>query len=188
MNLIKIITDDKDLVKKYMTNIMSFDEGIIKIIVGWELAKNNGYSILNHKIDDLTYWTFSPKEKRKVFEEHLKTFLDEALENIISKIKINNLNPLDFENKWEYYNFIKENVSGCDGYLYSNKLYIYCGKSIHHIDIDLLSFMSWDILEEIKSLLIIKKYDKVPKEIGNIDIKYIPYLNAKEDNISSNVC
>lgn len=188
MNLIKIVTNEKDSVKKYMTDIMSFDEGIITIVVGWDLAKDYGYPILNHKVDDLTYWTFSPREKRKVFEEHLDTFLKEALESIISKVKINNLNPLDFDNKWEYFNYIKENVRGCDGYLYLNKLYIYCGKLIYHIDVSLLSFMSWDILEEIKGLLIIKEYDKIPKEIGNIDIKYIPYLNAKEDNISSNVC
>jgi hypothetical protein len=188
MQIIKIITNEKELVQNYMTDIMSFDEGLITIFVGWDLAKNNGYSILNHKVDDLTYWTFSPQEKRKVFEEHLKSFLKESLENIISKIKIKNLNPLDFETKREYFNSIKENVSGCDGYLYSNKLYIYCGKSIYHIDIELLSFMSWDIIDEIKSLLIIKEYDEIPKELGDIDIKYIPYLNAKEDNISSNVC
>ena len=52
----------------------------------------------------------------------------------------------------------------------------------------LLSFMSWDIIDEIKDLITMKKYDELPKNIGNIDIKYIPYLNAKEDNISSNLC
>ena len=70
---------------------MSFDEGVIEIIVGWDLAKEKGASILNHKIKENFYWTFSPREKRKVFEEHINSFLIEALEEIVSKIKINNL-------------------------------------------------------------------------------------------------
>jgi len=188
MFLIKITTEDTSLVKPYMTEIMSFDEGVIEIIVGWDLAKEKGASILNHKIGENFYWTFSPREKRKVFEEHMNSFLIESLEEIVNKIKINNLNPLDFETRWDYLNFVKKNVSGCDGYLYSDRLYIYCGKTIYHIDMGLLSFMSWDIIDEIKNLITMKKYDELPKNIGNIDIKYIPYLNAKEDNISSDIC
>jgi hypothetical protein len=188
MKLIKITTKDKEPIKEYVTDIMSYDEGIIEIVVGWDLAKEMGASILNHKINDTKYWTFSPQEKRKVFEEHIKSFLEESLQNLINKIKIKNLNPLDFKNEDDYINHIQKNVRGCDGYLYSNKLYVYCGKEIYHIDKELLSFMSWDVIDRIKSLLIIKEYDEIPKEIGHIDIKYIPYLNAKEDNISSNIC
>jgi hypothetical protein len=187
MYLIKIITNDSDLLKPYMKDSMSFDEGIIEIIVGWDLAKEYGAKILNHKIDENKYWTFSPREKRKLFEEHLESFLKDSLQEIISKIKINNLNPLEFNSKEEYINHIKSNVGGCDGYLYLNKLYIYCGKLIYHIDLGLLEFMSWDIQDEIKKLITIKEYGKPPKEIGDIDIKYIPYLNAKEGNTISNI-
>lgn len=187
MNIIKITTDDIDLVKPYMNDIMSFDNGLIEIIVGWDLAKSKGASILNHIINDTTYWTFSPREKRKIFEEHLKTFLEDSLENMTSKIKINNLNPLDFSTEKDYLNYVKENVVGCDGYLYSNRLYIYCGKTIHHIDMGLLSFISWDLKDKITELITLKKYEELPKNLGKIDIKYIPYLNAKEDIISRDI-
>ena len=187
MNIIKITTDDIDLIKPYMNDIMSFDDGLIEIIIGWDLAKSKGASILNHKISESLYWTFSPREKRKIFEEHLKIFLNESLQNIINKIKINNLNPLDFNSKEDYLKFIKENVGGCDGYLYLNRLYIYCGRSVYHIDLSLLEFMSWNLKDEIKKIITIKEYDKPPKEIGDIDIKYIPYLNAKEGNTISHI-
>ena len=39
MKLIKITTEDSNLIKPYMTEIMSFDEGIVEIIVGYDLAK-----------------------------------------------------------------------------------------------------------------------------------------------------
>jgi hypothetical protein len=188
MGIIKITTEDESLVKSYMTNIMSFDEGLIEIIVGWDLAKSLGGSILNHKISENRYWTFSPREKRKIFEEHLQSFLKESVEEIINKTKINNLNPIDFENEKEYLKFIKQSVGGCDGYLYSNRLYVYCGNLIYHIDLGLLQFMSWDIIDEVKKLITIKEYEKPPKELGDIDIKYIPYLNAKKGNTISDVC
>ncbi len=51
MVLIKITTEDKNFKKPYMTNIMSYEEGLIEIIVGYELAKERGASVLNHKLN-----------------------------------------------------------------------------------------------------------------------------------------
>ena len=109
MDLIKITTEEKDLVKNYMNDVMSFDNGIIEIIVGWDLAKERGANILNHKISKNTYWTFSPREKRKIFEEHMKSFVKEGIEEIISDIKINNLNPLKFKTEDNLFFFATEN-------------------------------------------------------------------------------
>ena len=187
MELIKITTKDSNLIKPYMTEIMSFDKGVIEIIVGYDLAKEMGATILNHKIKENVYWTFSPREKRKVFEEHMKSFVLESIEDIISKIKINNINPLDFNNQSDYLNYLKKNIQGCDGYLYSDRLYIYCDDLINHIDIGLLNFLSWDIINEVKSLLEVKEYERIPKELENLNVKYIPYLNAKKSNIISNI-
>lgn len=187
MKLIKITTEDNNLLEPYMNDIMSFEEGIVEIIVGWDLAKEKGANILNHKINKNLYWTFSPREKRKVFEEQIHTFILDVINNIISDIKINNLNPLDFETSQEYLNFLEKNIHGCDGYLYSDRLYIYCGNLIYHIDISLLNFLSWDIINEIKNLLNIKEYKKIPKILGNLDIKYIPYLDAKKSNIINDI-
>ena len=157
MKLIKIITNDTDMVKPYMDTTMSFDEGIIEIIVGWDLAKENGASILEHKLKENTYWTFSPREKRKLFKQHLKEFLEDSLKNTASKVKIKNLNPLEFKLEEDYLKYIMEHIRGCDGYLYSDKLYVYCGNTIHHIDVGLLKFMSWNIINKIKTLIKLKE-------------------------------
>ncbi len=187
MILIKITTEDKNIMKPYMTDIMSYEEGLIEIIVGYELAKERGASILNHKLNETTYWTFSPREKRKLFQEHLNIFLKESLNTIVSKIKVINLNPIDYNSEEDYLNFIIEHIKGCDGYLYSDRLYVYCGDVIHHIDIGLLNFISWNIVNKIKNLITLKEYEELPSQIKNIDLKYTPYLNAKKDNISSNI-
>ena len=187
MKLIKITTEDSNLIKPYMTEIMSFDEGVIEIIVGYDLAKKMGATILNHKIKKNVYWTFSPREKRKIFEEHIKSFVQESIQSIISEIKIKNINPLDFKDQTDYLNHLKKNINGCSGYLYSDRLYIYCDNLIQHIDIGLLKFLSWDIINEVKSLLKVKEYERIPKELENLNVKYIPYFNAKKSNIISNL-
>ena len=51
----------------------------------------------------------------------------------------------------------------------------------------LLNFLSWDIINEIKSLLKLKEYERIPKELENLNVKYIPYLNAKKSNIISDI-
>jgi hypothetical protein len=51
----------------------------------------------------------------------------------------------------------------------------------------LLSFISWDLKDKITELITLKKYEELPKNLGKIDIKYIPYLNAKEDIISRDI-
>ena len=68
MNLIKITTEDKNLIKPYMTDIMSYDEGLVEIIIGYDLAKEKGATILNHKIKENVYWTFSPREQDRDWE------------------------------------------------------------------------------------------------------------------------
>jgi hypothetical protein len=183
MNLIKITTKEENLVKNYMNDVMSFDEGLFEIIVGWDLAKERGANILNHEINKNTYWTFSLREKRKVFEENFKAFTQKILTDIIKDVKINNINPLHFNNQQEYLKFLKKNIQGCDGYLYVDRLYVYCGNLIYHIDILLLQFLNWEIVTDIKNLITLKENKEIPKTLKDFDIKYIPYLNGKKSDI-----
>jgi hypothetical protein len=64
--MIKVITKNREEVEKYLDSNFSFENGFITVYIGWDLAKENGASILKHKIDENTYWTFLPIEKRKV--------------------------------------------------------------------------------------------------------------------------
>jgi hypothetical protein len=94
---------------------------------------------------------------------------------------------LDFNDKSKYLNFLKSNIHGCSGYLYLDRLYVYCGELIYHIDISLLQFLNWGIIEEIKNLITLKKVEEIPKTLKDFDIKYILYLNGKKSDIISNI-
>jgi hypothetical protein len=189
MYLIKITTKEKSLVKNYMNDSMSFDYGLIEIIVGWELAKSKGASILNHQIDEKTYWTFSPREKRKIFEEDLKKYELLVLNHLKKDKTITNLNPLNFLNSEQFLSYLLNNFYNLNAYLYKESFYFYDINKIYHIDIRLLGFMSWDIIDEIKDIFkikIIKKEDLT--YLKYLDFKYIPYLiDAKENTIISNI-
>jgi hypothetical protein len=74
MKLLKLNSGDFDLslfLSDEHREYISEEGGILNIIVGWGLAKSMGASIRNHKIDDNTYWTFLPTEKRNRKKENL---------------------------------------------------------------------------------------------------------------------
>lgn len=190
MVLFKIITDNKDLVTPHMTKNMSYDEGVIDVIVGWDLAKEMGAKITEHKIKNKTYWTFLPTEKRKIFTEHLKEFKKFAFEEIKKDKIFLNINPFEFETKENLLVYISKELTGKSTYLFNESLYVYDENNIHHIDIGLLKFMSWDIIIDIKNILKIKELKKEYKEyLKYLEIKYIPYLiDAKENITTSDLC
>ena len=187
MSLIKVISEEKinNLNKEFFSN----DEGLITLIVGWGLAKSKGASILNHQIDEKTYWTFSPREKRKIFEEDIERYRLLVLNHLKSDKKTINISPLNFLNSEQLLNYLLNNFCDINAYLYKESLYLYDKNTIYHIDMGLLSFMSWDIIEKIKDIIKIKEIKKENlKYLKYLDFKYIPYLiDAKENNIISDV-
>lgn len=190
MSLIKIVTKDRNLVEPFLTRFMSFDEGRITVVIGWELAKEMGAKIINHKIDENTYWTFLPTEKRKIFTEHLKDFKILALNKVKEGKKTVNINPLEFDTKESLLKFIFDRFPKKSTYLFNESLYIYDDNVMYHLDNGLLKFMSWDIIKDLENILEFKKLDKEYKEyLKYLDIKFIPYLiNAKENITTSNIC
>lgn len=191
MSLIKITTNEINSVKKYMTELMSFDQGIIELVVGWDLAKEKGAKITNPKIDEKTYWTFLPTEKRNNFLNSIIDIEKIGLEYLISTKKIININPFDYMSENDFLVYIKNDLSECKVYLFKERLYLYEGNDIYHIDMGLLNFMSWDILKEIKNYFDIIELDEneYNKYINYIDFKYIPYLiDAKKNIIISDIC
>lgn len=169
----------------------SLKDGVTNLIVGWSLAKEFGASIRNHKISDNVYWTFSSTEKRKEYETFMEEIYSIAYNNLIKDIKIKNLNPLDFETKEEYLNEVLRISELGKGYLYEDRLYIYKEGVINHIDVGLLDFMSWDIINNIlgKIELIEDSIENFKEDLKYLDIKYIPYLiYAKQNDIISNFC
>lgn len=183
--MIKIITNNNTEIIKYLNNTFSFEKGLITVYVGWDLAKENGASILNKKINENTYWTFLPTEKRKVFEEDLNYFKNIVLNKIKKELVFNNIDVLSFNKKEDLINYIIENFSNFMGYLYKQRIYFYNNKTIYHLDLGFLDFLSWDIVDKLKKIVDIKNLE----ENEYLEIKYIPYLiDAKENNIISDFC
>lgn len=192
MKIIKIITENMDEVIPFLngsTNYVSEDEGLIELIVGWSLAKEMGASILDHKISENKYWTFLPREKRTIFQEHIKEFITLGYSNLIKEIKTKTLNPINYNTPDIFLKSIEKAIRGGTGYLYSDRLYIYTDM-LYHIDMGLLDFMSWDIKNNIIEMIKITEINlrDYEDDLQFIDMKYIPYLiNAKESNISSHI-
>lgn len=172
--------------------IMNFDEYqknensiLPTLFVGWEATKKllPGTSILNKKIKDNLYWTFSSVEKRTIFENDLKSFITKSYQDFIKNIPFYSLDPIILKIKTtkdllqKLYNF-KESFT----YLYGNRIvYIYYNSSIISLDLNLLKFISFDdneILGYLKkeTKFFENKEKEFKTELKYFDIKYIPYL------------
>lgn len=168
------------------------------LIIGWELTKTlcPEASILRKKIKDNLYWTFSPTEKRSVFENDLKKYIDKSYKDYIKNIKFYNIDPIIYK-----INTIDELlgklsiVAGGFTYLYVNKVvYVYHNFIIYSIDLELLDFIGFDrkiILSSLKETTNFSDCDWELKNFKNelkyLDIKYLPYLINKDatKNITS---
>lgn len=63
--------------------------GIPTLVVGWEKVKEEypGTSIIEWKIGNNLYWTYSKYERRDKYEDNVKKFNDLAVKNVIDKVK-----------------------------------------------------------------------------------------------------
>jgi hypothetical protein len=166
------------------------------LIIGWELTKTlcPEASILRKKIKDNLYWTFSPTEKRSVFENDLKKYIDKSYKDYIKNIKFYNIDPIIYK-----INTIDELlgklsiVAGGFTYLYVNKIvYVYHNFIIYSIDLELLDFIGFDrkiILSSLKETtnFFEGELKNFKNELKYLDIKYLPYLINKDatKNITS---
>lgn len=162
---------------------------IPNLIIGWELTKTlyPEASILRKKIKDNLYWTFSPTEKRSVFENDLKKYIDKSYKDYIKKIKFYNIDPIIYKINTidELLNKLKI-VAGGITYLYVNKIvYVYHSFIIYSIDLEQLDFIGFDrkiILSTLKEITNFSdgEFKNFKNELKYLDIKYLPYLIYKD--------
>jgi len=158
------------------------------IIIGWDLTKTlfPDTSILSKKIKENIYWTFSPIEKRSVFEDDLKKFIEKSYKDFVKDIKFYDIDPILFKvnNISEYLEKIKIVANGF-AYLYVNKIvYVYNNFTVYSIDLELLDFIGFDrevVLSLLKESTTFFEVDlkKFKNELKYLDIRYIPYLECK---------
>lgn len=168
------------------------------LIIGWDLTKTlyPEASILKKKIKDNIYWTFSSTEKRNVFENDLKKYIDKSYKDYIKKIKFHNIDPIVYKINTINELLKKLNiVAGGFTYLYTNKIvYIYHDFIIYSIDLELLDFIGFDrkiILSTLKETtnFFEGELKNFKNELKYLDIKYLPYLIHKDatKNITSSL-
>ncbi len=158
------------------------------IIIGWDLTKTlfPDTSILSKKVKENIYWTFSPTEKRSLFEDDLKKFIEKSYKDFVKDIKFYDIDPILFKvnNISEYLQKIKIVANGF-AYLYVNKIvYVYNNFTVYSIDLELLDFIGFDremVLSLLKESTTFFEVDlkKFKNELKYLDIKYIPYLEHK---------
>lgn len=163
-------------------------EGLPTLVIGNSLTKDYfpNYSIIDAKVNDDTFWTYGPREKRDRYEENLVKFNRYAVDNAIKNVKyvfvpIITLTKKRFD---DLITFI-ETISG-KTFIYNNMCYVYKDGSDDVLGISLsdLEYIGYDIkvfLSKIynnTSLINISSKD-IPLEIRDLfqgNMYVIPYI------------
>ena len=114
------------------------------LVIGYKEAKSlsENFDILNKKLDEGVFWTFSKTEKRNDYERDIENFYNYIINNINNNIKYYYINiiKLKYNKLKKLYNIL----------LYSkNKNYIYFSKNMIYVYYDKINVIgiSLDILE-----------------------------------------
>lgn len=111
------------------------------LIIGWKRAKQDSryVSIIEKKLDEDVFWTFSKTENRVSFEEDLKSFYNYIYNKILNNIIYNNINifKLKYNKIKKLYNIIKDKTI----YLSKDMLYIPYEGRILGLSLSLLEYV-----------------------------------------------
>jgi hypothetical protein len=173
----------------------NINKNIPTLIIGWEETKKlfPNQNILDNKINEHIYWTFSKREKRHKYESDMNSFLEEVLSFFNKSVNYHFFNYiLSTEDKKN--NFIKYiNKGNCSIYKNSRFLYIY--NSIDKITLGIslkdLYYIGVNIKEFIEKLNV-NKNNLICENINFLDeesfffikdnIKSVAYLNYLKNN------
>lgn len=166
------------------------------LVIGWNYVKKNieGVSILNKKIEDNLYWTFSSTEKIQDFNENIDEFIDKLGNDIVRGVKFILIDPI-VDNLKTIDDLIS--IVPPEVYTYQNEDMIYCysqkNDTIYGLDINILEFLEFEISDIINSLknksisYFVEDYKEnrgifFYKKFLNIKniTKFVPYLQYKE--------
>lgn len=125
-----IITKSKMEVSSFFnvtSDFESVNKNIPTLIIGWSETKQlfPEQDILEHKISDNIYWTFSKREKRYKYEIDLTTFINRTVEDIEKKVNYRFFNyVLSPQSKRDsFVEYVKK--GNCSLYYNSRFLYVY---------------------------------------------------------------
>jgi nicotinic acid mononucleotide adenylyltransferase len=140
------------VVGKKLTNIEGFVEQVHSIeeadstkpilIIGWDNAKQfEGYNILDRKLSEGVFWTFSRAENRYEFEKDLKKFYNYIFDNVTKYIIYDYINiyKLKYSKLKELYRiFISKERNNI--YISSNMMYAVLDDKILGVSFPMLEY------------------------------------------------
>lgn len=161
MRYIGNIITNKSFKDKELYNIVKSQKDIIMglptLIIGWEEAKKlyPEANILDWKINDNTFWTFSNRERRSRYEENLKKFKDYAIRKMVKSLDYRFFNVITstVEEKREFFDMIKSGRE-FSTYICNDMLYICDNENriVHGILLTDIDYIGNDRNKIIKSL------------------------------------
>lgn len=156
------------------------------LIVGFSEAKNMVSDFKNHilerKITDLLFWTFSRTEKRELHENDINAFITFCIKSKTDLIKYYYVNPFKLRYN-SLKNLLKRVYFGENNSIYINEqmIYFYYEKYVFGFDINVLEYCGIHkdkllntLKKNPKNMIFYKNYDKENKL--NLYIKNKNYL------------
>ena len=202
-NIISDLSENKsDIINYYCDYNEIKDNMLPTLIIGWNLTKKlfenkiENLTILNKKIKDNLFWTFSKEEKQIDYDRDLKKFINKLPYDHIKDLKYKPFDPLikKLFSIEEIINYIfyssstgeKRNITS----YYSNSkdmLYFFYVNSILGFTLESVDFLQINkekLLNEIKinsQLFITEENKEIEKCFGKLEgyFKCIPYLVNK---------
>lgn len=176
-----IVTNQKidvGLFFNIVSDITLIDNSIPTLIIGWDNVKNMfpDQNILCSHISDDISWTFSKREKRYKYENDLKCFIENVINNINNKANYRFFNYIVSTDKKQKDFLSYVNKGNCSIYHNSKFLYIYNFIDEITIGISLkdLSYIGINIKDFIKSL---------NKNNNNVIFDNLNFIDDKSFNI-----
>jgi len=179
---------------------MDINPEIPTLIIGWcvvsKMFNEDEVSILNKKIKDNLYWTFSPKEDKQEFNENIDEFIDKSYNDFIKDISYHGLDPIidEFKNPDEFIDKFLPGGKFDNVYLTDDFIYIYSesNKVIYGIDLKYYNFLRFktdkliEVITENTHHVLIEDYtieegvyQKYKNYLNNdVDKKFIPLIES----------
>lgn len=175
-----IVSDRKlDDIKEYVelvNDISKADTTLPTLIVGIKKAKEYAgekFSILNKKISDNVYWTFSRVERRQDFEKDIILFYKNIINNIINKLNYYYINLYNIKyNRFKLlYNILFNSSINKFIYFKNDMIYIYYeDNNVLGISLKMLKYIG------CSKKKIYLKFKDAPNTTINFDSSEIPTI------------
>lgn len=178
-----------------VTNYDDIIEDLPTLIVGWSETSKifPDQDIMDKKINDDFFWTYSKMEKRSDFEVDLDIFTKFAYEKFVSNVFYVFIDPIQYKLKKIKKILYKINSSNnITSYVNKEMAYICVDNLIFGVNLELLSYIGLNrdkiiikIKEKSHNFLdsedILIEYKGYIKKLNN-EVKYIPYLYSLSNN------